>query len=172
MNSTTTPTTSSKCSSLTAKPMVLKFGENLLHLLNNNCWSLTQIQRWIWKEQLFEIKLQGLCHGNLSMFNACTHLSHEQHLSHIRTNHTFLFFFSFPKIQTHPTQVTPFSLEKSPWPSLSLFPLPNGSFEILSSNQWPPHPLKTNENWDWFALQLMRILGPNDTQKNFHPPIK
>jgi len=38
MNSTTTPSTSGKCSSLIAKPMMLKFGENLLHLLNKNCF--------------------------------------------------------------------------------------------------------------------------------------
>jgi hypothetical protein len=64
---------------------------------------LTQIQWWIWEEQLFEIKLQGLCHGNLSMLNSYTHLSHEQHLPHIRTNHTFLlFFFPFLK-KTHTT---------------------------------------------------------------------
>jgi hypothetical protein len=31
-----TPSTSGKCSSLTAKPMMLKFGENFLHLLNKN----------------------------------------------------------------------------------------------------------------------------------------
>jgi hypothetical protein len=36
MNSTTTPFASGKCSSLTTKPMMLKFGENLLHLLNKN----------------------------------------------------------------------------------------------------------------------------------------
>ncbi len=30
--------------------------------------------------------------------------------------------------------------------SLSLFPLPNGSFEILPSNQWPLHPSRANEN--------------------------
>ncbi len=31
-----TPSTPDKCSSLTTKPMMLKFGENLLHLLNKN----------------------------------------------------------------------------------------------------------------------------------------
>jgi hypothetical protein len=31
-----TPSTSSKCSSLTTNPMMLKFGKNLLHLLNKN----------------------------------------------------------------------------------------------------------------------------------------
>jgi len=33
-----TPSTSGKCSSLTTKPMILKFGENLVHLLNKNCF--------------------------------------------------------------------------------------------------------------------------------------
>jgi hypothetical protein len=36
MNSTTTPYTSSKCSSLTTNLMMLKFEVNLLHLLNKN----------------------------------------------------------------------------------------------------------------------------------------
>jgi len=36
MNSPTTPSTPGKCSSLIAKPMMLKFGENFLHLLNKN----------------------------------------------------------------------------------------------------------------------------------------
>jgi hypothetical protein len=33
-----TPSTSGKCSSLTAKPMTQKFGENLLHFLKENCF--------------------------------------------------------------------------------------------------------------------------------------
>jgi hypothetical protein len=37
-------------------------------------------------------------------------------------------------------------------PSLSLFPLSNGSIEILPSNQWPPHPSWSNENQKWFSL--------------------
>jgi hypothetical protein len=36
MNSPTTPSTSGKRSSLTANPMMLKFGENFLHHLNKN----------------------------------------------------------------------------------------------------------------------------------------
>jgi len=36
MNSTTTPSISSKCNSLITKRMMLKLGENLLHLLNKN----------------------------------------------------------------------------------------------------------------------------------------
>jgi hypothetical protein len=39
--------------------------------------------------------------------------------------------------------------------SLSLFPLSNGSFEILPSNQWPPHPSRANDNWEWFSLQFI-----------------
>jgi hypothetical protein len=38
MNSTITPSTPGKCSSLTTKPMMLKFGENFLHLPNKNCF--------------------------------------------------------------------------------------------------------------------------------------
>jgi hypothetical protein len=34
--------------------------------------NLTQIQWWIWEEQLFEIKLQRLCHGNPSMNSPTT----------------------------------------------------------------------------------------------------
>jgi hypothetical protein len=47
--------------------------------------------------------------------------------------------------------------------SLSLFPLSNESFEILPSNQWTPHPSRADENWEWFALQLIlgwEFLGP------------
>jgi len=33
---------------------------------------LTQIQQWIWEEQLFEIKIQKLCHGNPSMNSPMT----------------------------------------------------------------------------------------------------
>jgi len=36
MNSPITPSAPGKCSSFTAKPMMLKFEENLLHLLNKN----------------------------------------------------------------------------------------------------------------------------------------
>jgi len=36
MNSIITPFISDKCNSFTTKPMMLKFGENLLHLLNKN----------------------------------------------------------------------------------------------------------------------------------------
>jgi hypothetical protein len=46
---------------------------------------------------------------------------------------------------------------------LNLFPLSNGSFKILPSNQWPPHPSRVNVNWEWFALQLIlrwEFLGP------------
>jgi hypothetical protein len=34
MNSTTTPSTSNQCNSLTTNPMILRFGENLLHFSN------------------------------------------------------------------------------------------------------------------------------------------
>ncbi len=82
---------------------------------------------------------------------------------HIRTNPFFFshipsLHFSFPQPKRLPSSLV--SLHDL---YLSLFPLPNGSFEILSSNQWPPHPSKANENWEWFALQLIlgcELLGP------------
>jgi hypothetical protein len=52
--------------------MMQKIGENLLHLLNKNYVKFDPIQQWIWKEQLFEKKLQRLCHGNSSMNSTTT----------------------------------------------------------------------------------------------------
>jgi len=67
-----TPFTSGKCSSLTTKPMMLKFGENLLHLLNKNYFKFDTSPTMDWEEQLFEIKLQRHCHGNPSMHSTIT----------------------------------------------------------------------------------------------------
>ncbi len=143
MNSITTPSTSGKCGSLTTKPMMLKFGENLLHLLNKNFFKFDTNPTI---EKIFEIKLQRLCHGNPSMLNSCTHLSMNNTFPHIRTNIFFVSHipslpFSFPQPKRLPSPLV--SLHDL---SLSLSPLPNGSFEILPFNQWPSHPSKANEN--------------------------
>jgi hypothetical protein len=61
-------------------------------------------------------------------------------LPHIKIN--LFLTHSFYSLLLPPTQHTPLPLSKPPGPSMSLFPLTNGSFEILPSNQWPPHPLK------------------------------
>ncbi len=102
------------------------------------------------------------------MLNSCTHLSHEQHLS---THENFFFFFShipsLPFSFSQPKRL-PSSLVSFHDLSLSLFPLPNRSLKILPSNQWPPHPSRTNENWKWFALQLIlgwEFLGPMKHKK-------
>ncbi len=78
---------------------------------------------------------------------------------HIRTNFFFFshipsFPFSFPQFKRLPFPLV--SFHDLP---LNLLPLPNGSFKILPSNQWPPHPSRANENWKWFALQLIFGLG-------------
>ncbi len=113
--------------------------------------NLTQIQWWIWEEQLIEPKIQRLCYKYLLQHNflPCLILAHTFSMNtspHIRiknpSSHFILFFFSFP--HTHKILF----LGKLPWPSLSLFPLSNESFEIPCSNQWPPHPSKANENWE------------------------
>jgi len=79
--------------------------------------------------------------------------------------HTFfLFLFPFPNPKRLPSPLV--SLHDL---SLSLYPLPNGSFKILPSNQWPFHPSKANKNWEWFALQLIlrrEFLGPMRHKKN------
>ncbi len=80
---------------------------------------------------------------------------------HIRTN--IFLTHSFSSFLLPPTQDTHLSLVSFHDLSLSLFPLSNGNFEILPSNQWPSHPSRTNENWEWFALQLIlgwEFLGP------------
>jgi hypothetical protein len=68
-----TPSTSGKCNSLTTNLMMLKFGENLLHLLNKNCFKFdTNPTVDFWEEQLSKIKLQRLYHGNPSMNSLTT----------------------------------------------------------------------------------------------------
>jgi len=79
-----TPSTFSKCSSLTTNPMMLKFGENLLHLLNENYFKFDtnpMVDLVGFGRNNYEIKLQRFCHGNPSMLISCTHVFHEQHLS-------------------------------------------------------------------------------------------
>ncbi len=127
-----TPSTSGKCNSLTTKPMMLKFGKNLLHFLNMNCFkfdinpTVDLGGKTIWN------KTPKLCHGNLSMLNSCTHFFFEQHPStHIRTN--LLLTHSFSSFLLSSTQHTPLSLVSlldlpwacSPWP-------------FQASNSFPP----------------------------------
>jgi hypothetical protein len=105
MNSTTTPSTSNQCSSLTANPMMLKFGEKTFYTSQTKTdLNLTQIQRWIWEEQLIEPKIQRLLQQVLATHNflPCLILAHTFSMStspHIKTKsfltlHPPLFFFS------------------------------------------------------------------------------
>jgi hypothetical protein len=47
--------------------MMMKFGENLLHLLNKNFFKFDTNPTMDLGEKLFETKLQRFCHGNPSM---------------------------------------------------------------------------------------------------------
>ncbi len=102
------------------------------------------------------------------MFISCTHIFHEQPL------HTWELIF-FSHIHSPPFFFFPHKILLSPLAnlhdlSLSLFPLSNESFEILPSNQWPLHPSRANENWEWFALQLIlgwEFFGPMRHKKYF-----
>ncbi len=84
--------------------------------------NLTQIQRWIWEEQLIEPKIQRLCYKYLLQHNflPCLILTHTFSMNtspHIRTknlsSHFILFFFSSP----HTPQKNPLlvSLHDLPW---------------------------------------------------------
>ncbi len=109
---------------------------------------LTQIQQWIWEKQLIKPKVQRFHHDNL-LRTTPFHASFFHNLSmntspHIRTKKSFLTLHHLFSPHTHKIPL----LGKPPWPSLSLFPLSNESFEIPCSNQWPPHPSRANGNWE------------------------
>jgi hypothetical protein len=49
------------------------------------------------------------------------------------------------------------------------------ALKSFCTNQWPFHPSRANENlrMNGHPIEIrMRILGPNETQEIFHPPIK
>jgi hypothetical protein len=64
------------------------------------------------------------------------------------------------------------SLHDLPW---ACSPCPMKALKSFCTNQWPPHPSRANENlrMNGHPIEIrMRILGPNETQETFHPPIK
>ncbi len=145
------PSTSNKCSSLTANPMMLKFGENLLHLLNNNCFKFDTNPMMdlrgttIWNKTLEALSWNSFHAYFLHTYFPWTTPFHTYELIFSSHIHSLHFPFPQPKILLSPLV----SLHHL---SLNLFPLSNGSFEILPSNQWPSHPSRVTENWKWFAL--------------------
>ncbi len=151
---------------------------------------MKQIQWWIWEKQLFKTKIQRLVHGNPSMnsttttyythFLPCSLFSHisfmNNTLSHIKTNSLSHTPSPPSSSSLSPKKHSPFThLVNLPWPFLELVPLiqwkfQNPSLQSMASssskNQWelkmicPPIDFR------------MRIFGPNEIQKKFHPPIK
>ncbi len=83
--------------------------------------NLTQIQRWIWEEQLIELKIQRLCYKYLLQHNflPCLILAHtfsRNTSPHIRTKNPsshFILFFFFLRI--HPKSSSLVSLHDLPW---------------------------------------------------------
>ncbi len=140
-----TPSTSGNGSSLTANPMMLKFGENLLHLLKKNCFKfdinptvdLGGITIWNKNPEALSWKSFHAYFLHTSFFMNNT-------FPHIRTNLFLTHSFSSFPFPQH--KILLFPLVSLHDLSLNLFPLSNGSFEILPSNQWPPHPSRANEN--------------------------
>jgi hypothetical protein len=60
----------------------------------------------------------------------------------------------------------------TPW-ACSLCPMKASKF--FCTNQWLLHPSRANEifRMNCHPIEIrMRILGPNETQERFHPPIK
>ncbi len=138
-----------------------KIRKNLLHLLNKNCFKFhTNPTVDLGGTIIWNKTSKALSWNSFHAYFLHTSFPWTT-FPHIRTN-----FFSH--IHSPPFLFFPHKIFLSPLVSfhdlsLSLFPLSNESFEILPSNQWTPHPSRADENWEWFALQLIlgwEFLGP------------
>jgi len=153
------------------------FGRSFYTFWTNTNIILTQIQRWIWEKKLIKPKSRGfttiICytwlHSILHFF-----ITFPWTPPHTRTNNLFHISFSssFSFLHIHTMPFFLVSLHDLPWASS---PCPMKALKSFCTNQWPPHPSKANENlrMNDHAIEIrMRILGPNETQEIFHPPIK
>ncbi len=82
--------------------------------------NLTQIQRWIWEEQLIEPKIQRFCYKYLLQHNflPCLILAHTfstNTSSHIRTKNPFSHFILFFFLHIHTKSSFLVSLHDLPW---------------------------------------------------------
>jgi hypothetical protein len=157
-----TPFTPGKCSSSIANPMMLKFGENLLHLPNKNCFKVNTNPTVdlrgiiIWNKTPEALSWKSFHAYFLHTSFPWTTPFHTKEL--IFSSHIHFLPFPFPQ-----QKIIFYPLINFHDLSLNLFPLSNGNFKIFPSNQWPSHPSRANENWEWFALQLIlgwEFLGP------------
>jgi hypothetical protein len=155
--------------------MILKFWENILHLLNWNCLKsktnptmdlrgkiiLNKKPEALSWTSFHELHYYYLLHNFFPCF-LFAHIFSMNHLfSHIKTN--FFLTHSSSSFSSRKTHKILFgkceaSLLTFHHPSLSLFSLSNGSLEIFPSNQWPLHRLWTNENrWLFFSPMEFRM---------------
>jgi len=167
-----TPSTFDKRSSLTATSMMLKIGENLLHLLKKNFFKFDTNPM---------VDLRGITIWNKTPEVLSWNVFHAYFLHtsfpwttfpHIRIN--LFFTHSFSSFSFFSTQDTLLSFHKPTWPFL----------ELVSPVQWKlwnpslqsMDPSSFKKQWELRMICLpidfkMKIFGPNETQKIFHLPI-
>ncbi len=164
-----TPSTSDKRSSLTATPMMLKIGKNLLHFLHKNCFKFDTNPT---------VDLGGTTTWNKAPEALSWNSFHAYFL------HTFFLWTTFPHIRinlflTHslssfslfPTKDIPLFLGKPPWPFLELVPLVQWKLRNPSLQSMAPSSFKSQWELKKICPPIdfrMRIFGPNETQKIFH----
>ncbi len=152
---------------------MLKFGKNLLHLQNKNCFK-------------FDINSM-LDLGGLTIWNK-TPKALSWNSFHAYFLHTSFSWTTFPHIRTNlffthslssfflfSTQDTPLSFGKLPWPFLELVSLVQWKLRNPSLQSMDLSSFKSQWELRIICLPIdfrTRILGPNETQKIFHPPIK
>ncbi len=150
------------------------FGRSFYTFWTNTNLILRQIQRWIWEKKLIKLKSRG--------FNMITCYTQVHSILHFfitfpwspprtRTNnlsHTsFSSSFSFLYIHTMPSPLVslhdlPWACSPCPMKAWNPFAPINGLLILQGPMRMNGHPIEIR----------MRILGPNGTQKIFHPPIK
>ncbi len=168
-----TPSTSGKRSSLTATPMMLKIGENLLHLLNKNYFKFdTNPTVDLGGTTIWNKTLEALSWNSFHAYFLHTYFPWTT-FPHIRTN--LFLTHSFSSLSLFPIQDTPFSFGKPPWPFLELVSLVQWKLRNPSLQSMDPSSFKSQWELKMICPPIefrMKILRSNETQKIFHPLIK
>ncbi len=168
-----TPFTSSKRNSLTTTSMMLKIEENLIHLIHKYCFKFdTNPTVYLKKTTIWNKTLKALSWNSFHAYFLHTSFPWTT-LAHIRIN--IFLTHSFSSFSLLPTQDTPLSFGKPPWPFLELISLAKWKLRNPSLQSMAPSSFKSQWELRMICPPIdfrMRILGPNETQKIFHPPIK
>ncbi len=152
---------------------MLKIEENVLHILQKYFFKFdTNPTVDLGKTTIWNKILKALSWNSFHAYFLHTSFPWTT-LAHIRTN-IFLThsFSSFPLL---PTQDTPLSFGKPPWPFLEFVPLVQWELWNPSLQSMAPSSFKNQWELKMICLSIdfrMRILRPNETQKIFHPSIK